>query len=57
MFDEDDSDHSNGSFVEISKTEEKKRGESDSVEEDAEITKGDDFTDSDEDDLTLRFNQ
>lgn len=35
--------------------EELKRSESDYMEEDSEMQKGDDFTDSDEEDLSIRF--
>lgn len=56
LFDDSESETSRGGSFTIER-EEKKNSTSESNEEDAEIIKGDDFTDSDEDDLTIRFSK
>ena len=56
IFDDSEDERSQGGSFTIER-EEKKNSTSESNEEDAEIVKGDDFTDSDEEDLTIRFSK
>ena len=56
VFDDSEDETSRGGSFTIER-EEKKNSTSESNDEDAEIVKGDDFTDSDEDDLTIRFSK
>ena len=56
IFDDSEDETSRGGSFTIER-EEKKYSTSESNDEDAEIVKGDDFTDSDEDDLTIRFSK